>query len=122
MREALTRNFTRKSLAVSFGIIIIALLTLLPLLGIQSTSAQSDSPRFRNPPEVSRRPRENRLRAILKMVNKEFTVPNVSGANQYRQFRGWDADEEEADAGCEVGPGPTLRARLGDQVQIAFLF
>jgi len=122
MREnyGMTSNFTRMSLVFALGIIIFAMLILSPSLGIQSTSAQSDSPRFHNPPEVSRRPRENRLRAIIKMVNKEFTVPNV-GVDQYRQFRGWDADEEEADAGCDVGPGPTLRARLGDQVQIAFL-
>ena len=51
-------NFTRKSLAFALGIIIFAILTLLPSLGIQSTNAQSDSPRFRNPPEVSRRPDE----------------------------------------------------------------
>lgn len=122
MREALTRNFTRKSLAVSFGIIIVALLTLFPLPGIQSTSAQSDNTPFRNPPEVSRRPEERRLRAIMKLVNKKFLVPNVSvEKDEYRQFRGWDADDEEADVGTEVGPGPTLRARLGDQVQIAFL-
>jgi FtsP/CotA-like multicopper oxidase with cupredoxin domain len=116
----MSRNFTRRSLAFVLGSIIFALLMLFPLLGMQSTSAQSNSPAFRNPPEVCRRPKEKRLRAIMKMVNKEFSVPNVELA-QYRQFRGWDADEEEADAGSEVGPGPTLRARVGDQVQIAFL-
>ncbi len=121
MREVLTRNFTRKSLAFPLGIIIFAMLMLFLSLGIQSTSAQSDSPPFRNPPEVSRRDKEKRLRAIIKMVNKKFSIPNVSVNDEYRQFRGWDADEEEADVGTEVGPGPTLRARLGDQVQIAFL-
>lgn len=107
-----------KTLAFALGFIIFAVLMLFPPMG--STGAQSNSPKFRNPPEVSRRPEEKRLRAIIKMVNKEFSVPNV-GRDQYRQFRGWDADEEEADAGYEVGPGPTLRVRLGDQVQIAFL-
>jgi FtsP/CotA-like multicopper oxidase with cupredoxin domain len=102
------------------GIIIFAMLILIASGGDQGTGAQSNSLQFHNPPEVSRRPEEKRLRAIIKMVNKEFSVPNV-GVDQYRQFRGWDADEEEADAGYEVGPGPTLRARLGDQVQIAFL-
>lgn len=123
MREEsrMTRSLSRNSLAFALASIIIAILMLLPSSGIQSTSAQSDSPRFRNPPEVSRRPEENRLRAIIKMVNKEFSIPNVSLNDEYRQFRGWDANDEEADVGTEVGPGPTLRARLGDQVQIAFL-
>ena len=109
-----------KTLAFALGIIIFAMLMLFPSVGIQSAGAQSNNPQFHNPPEVSRRPEERRLRAIMKMVNKEFTVPHV-GPGQYRQFRGWDADDEEADAGYEVGPGPTLRVRLGDQVQIAFL-
>lgn len=109
-----------KTVAFAMGIIISAVLMLFSSVGIQSTDAQSNSPQFHNPPEVSRRPQERRLRAIMKMVNKKFSVPNV-GEDWYRQFRGWDADEEEADAGYEVGPGPTLRVRLGDQVQIAFL-
>jgi hypothetical protein len=109
-----------KTLAFASGIIIFAVLIVIASGGNQSTGAESNNLQFHNPPEVSRRSEEKRLRAIIKMVNKEFSVPGV-GVDQYRQFRGWDADEEEADAGFEVGPGPTLRARLGDQVQIAFL-
>jgi len=109
-----------KTLAIASGIILFVVLLLVPSSGIRSIDAQLKSSQFQNPPEVSRRPKEKRLRAILKMVNKNFLVPNV-GEDQYRQFRGWDADDEEADVGNEVGPGPTFRVRLGDEVQIAFL-
>src|SRR6185295_4417512 len=42
-------------------------------------------------------------------------------SDQYRQFRGRDANDPPPGLGASVSPGPTLRAHLGDQVQIAFL-
>lgn len=85
-----------------------------------TATANFDSADFRNPPEIARRPAEKRLRGIMEMINGEFSVPGANN-EQYRQFRGRDAAQPQPDRGASVSPGPTLRARLGDQVQIAFL-
>src|SRR5688572_21975735 len=78
------RKSARNRLAFVAGISIFGMLGLFQSVRNESTSAHADNPQFRNPPEVSRRPEEKRLRAILKIVNKEFSVLNV-GVDQYRQ-------------------------------------
>lgn len=82
--------------------------------------SQLGSRTFHNPPEIVSRANERRLRAIVELSNGEFSVPG-STTEQYRQFRGWDAATPKPNPGTAVSPGPTLRVRLGDQVQVAFL-
>ncbi len=81
-------------------------------------SAQLNSPRFVNPPEIRSDAAKKRLREIIELIDNEFLIPNV-GREQLRQFRGRNA-EPKVPAGT-LSPGPTLRARVGDQIQIAFL-
>lgn len=83
-------------------------------------SAQLGSPPFTNPSEVRARAGEKRLRAIMEIISGEYLIPNV-GRQPLRQYRGWDAAQPRPAPGTAVSPGPTLRARLGDHIQIAFL-
>lgn len=85
-----------------------------------SAAVQLGSPPFTNPSEIRSRPSEKRLRAIMEITNGELLIPNV-GRQMLRQFRGRDAAQPAPPLGTSVAPGPTLRAKLGEQVQIAFL-
>lgn len=78
------------------------------------------SPPFANPSEVRSRANEKRLRMIMKIISGTFSIPNV-GTEPLRQFRGWDAAQPEPKFDTNVAPGPTLRTRLGDKVEISFL-
>jgi FtsP/CotA-like multicopper oxidase with cupredoxin domain len=75
---------------------------------------------FFNPLEIRSRAGEKRLRAIMQIVSGKLLIPNV-GMETLRQYRGWDAFGPMPLFGGTISPGPTLRARLGDQVQISFL-
>jgi FtsP/CotA-like multicopper oxidase with cupredoxin domain len=112
------RNSKSMTLALAAGIVSIVVIGL-SFVG-SSASAQLGSPPFANPNEISSNPSQKRLRGIIELINGEYTIPNV-GREQLRQFRGWDATKPRPTPGPNIGPGPTLRARLGDQVQIAFL-
>ncbi|HYP00084.1 MAG TPA: multicopper oxidase domain-containing protein [Pyrinomonadaceae bacterium] len=79
------------------------------------------SPDFTNPNEVRYRAAEKRLRMVMTMLNGTYTIPNV-GTAVLRQYRGWDASQPAPNlTGDQIAPGPTLRARLGDSVEISFL-
>jgi FtsP/CotA-like multicopper oxidase with cupredoxin domain len=87
-----------------------------------ATSGQANnagSPAFANPDEIRFRPTENRLLAIMEIVSGQYLIPSV-GSETLRQYRGWDP-ANPIPPNPNVSPGPTLRARLGDQVQISFL-
>lgn len=103
---------------VLLGVIAVAALTLSILFVTPQTSAQLNSPDFVNPPEVHSNPAQKRLREVIEIVNGEYTIPGVK-REQLRQFRGRNAKPQPASG--VISPGPTLRARLGDQIQIAFL-
>ena len=82
---------------------------------------------FENPPEIRYNAARKRMRGVLQIVSGKYRIPNV-GDEVLRQYRGWGEGQPApkptpAPAGFVPGvsPGPTLRARLGDQVQIAFL-
>lgn len=78
------------------------------------------SPDFANPSEIRYRAGENRLRGVMQMISGKYTVPNA-GTGTLRQYRGWDpAGPAPNLANDVIAPGPTLRARLGDSVEIAF--
>lgn len=106
--------FTGKAVGVAVGI-------ALSLLGDHQAGAQNlDSPAFANPSEVRYRADEKRLRAVMELTSGEYTIPNV-GKEMLRQFRGWDPAKSLPPPKTDIGPGPTLRARLGDRVEISFL-
>src|SRR5688572_17451006 len=108
--------------AVTAGTLV-SILIFNSLLVMPPASAQLNSPEFKNPPELPRRADEKRLRGIIEIINGDYLIPSV-GRQEMRQYRGWDAARARPDLpapGTNVGPGPTLRTRLGDQVQIAFL-
>lgn len=79
------------------------------------------SPAFVNPSEIRYRDKEKRLRGVMKLISGTFNVPNLSGNEAWRQYRGWDPAFPPPGFGTNVAPGPTLRARLGDKVEISFL-
>jgi FtsP/CotA-like multicopper oxidase with cupredoxin domain len=117
LHQSLWKNFIAVGLAVG---IIGAIALAFSLVRNRPSVAELDNPPFSNPHQIRFRPSERRLRAIIEMINGEFCVPGLPN-DQYRQFRGRDAAQPQPDRGASVSPGPTLRARLGDQVQIAFL-
>jgi FtsP/CotA-like multicopper oxidase with cupredoxin domain len=76
---------------------------------------------FANPAEVSAK--NNLLRAVMLMADDDRTVPG-GGTKHLRYFQGWDFDNPAVKAPASVkafSPGPTLRARVGDKVEILFL-
>src|SRR6266446_4496237 len=90
-----------------------------PVNSLES-SLQLGSPPFANPSEVRYRAGENRLRAVMELNSGNYTIPNV-GTATLRQLRGWDPAQGAPPLKTDIGPGPTLRARLGDKVEISFL-
>jgi FtsP/CotA-like multicopper oxidase with cupredoxin domain len=100
--------------------IAVAAMMGLSFLATPLTHAQNlGSPNFANPSEVRDRPKEKRLRAVIELTSGQYQIPNV-GMENLRQFRGWDADQPKPNFGPEIAPGPTLRMRLGDLVEISF--
>jgi FtsP/CotA-like multicopper oxidase with cupredoxin domain len=126
------RDFTGKALTALLGIAVAALIALSLLLSQPpGASAQAGaplaltqnlgSPPFANPSEVRYRTGEKRLRAVMVIVSGQYSIPNV-GAAPLRQYRGWDPSGPAPNLkGDTIAPGPTLRARLGDMVEISFL-
>lgn len=125
-------NFVGKMVAVVAGVAVTSMIGLSvkfnPRAGNNekpapkdSESRQLGSPPFANPIEVRSRAGENRLRIVMELIDGIYTIPNV-GRERLRQFRGWDAAQSAPDlTNDKISPGPTLRARLGDMVEISFL-
>jgi FtsP/CotA-like multicopper oxidase with cupredoxin domain len=117
--------FAGKALAIAGGVAL-AVAIALSLLEAPPTAAQNlGSDPFANPSEVHYRVQENRLRAVMQLSAGTYSVPNL-GSGTFRQFRGWDAAAQSptpvvSPSPPPVSPGPTLRARLGDMVEISFL-
>jgi len=78
------------------------------------------SPPFANPSEVRFRDQEKRLLMVMELISGQYLIPNV-GTETLRQYRGWDPAGQAPVISTNIGPGPTLRARLGDRVEISFL-
>lgn len=85
-------------------------------------------------PELTRNKEKNKLEAVMEVSDQDRIVwfPGVNGSPEYctaqhmRFFEGYSMthkDEKwpETKAPAEPLPGPTLRARVGDLVQISFL-
>jgi len=113
------RNHTGKGVA-SAAVFFVAAAIAVSFVITPPAASQLGSPAFANPKEVRSRPGEKRLRAIMEIINGNFFIPSAK-KEQMRQYRGWDAAQPRPTPGDTVSPGPTLRVRLGDQVQIAFL-
>lgn len=109
-----TRVITVVTIAVA---IVFAALLQFPFVTAPPAEAQLGSPAFQNPPELISK--NKKLRATMEIINGTFSVPGLQ-TEQYRQFRGHYPGSPVV-PGSAVSPGPTLRARLGDQVQLAFL-
>jgi FtsP/CotA-like multicopper oxidase with cupredoxin domain len=88
-----------------------------PPAGDPPAAAQLLSDPFKNPPEVTYDAANNRLRMVMQIVSGNYTIPNV-GTSMLRQYRSPNA--VPAYTPGVVAPGPTLRARLGDTVQVSF--
>ena len=76
---------------------------------------------FKNPAEVGAR--DHKLKAVMLLSDADRAVPG-SGTKHLRYFQGWDFDNPSVKAPADVSvfsPGPTLRARVGDKVEILFL-
>jgi FtsP/CotA-like multicopper oxidase with cupredoxin domain len=111
--------------AISIAAVIAISLVTPPAAAHLANPPFAEPTPFANPPEIRSRAAEKRLRAVLEIIDGKYSIPNMPGpATPLRQYRGWDAAEARPTPpppGTPAGPGPTLRVRLGDQVQIAFL-
>ena len=109
------------AIAVVLGIALLIAPRLFVAPSAQAQNVQNmGSPAFNNPSEIRYRANENRLRGVMKLISGNYQIPNV-GMAQLRQYRGWDPATSPPGFGINIAPGPTLRARLGDKVEIAFL-
>jgi FtsP/CotA-like multicopper oxidase with cupredoxin domain len=136
--SASRRNFTVKAVGVFAGLILAAI-AAQPHLFTPSARAKLltpsspppaaaeppqnlGSPDFANPNEVRYNAATKRLRMVMTMISGTYSIPNV-GTAALRQYRGWDASQPAPDlsADKEIAPGPTLRARLGDTVELSLL-
>ncbi|HEV3469635.1 MAG TPA: multicopper oxidase domain-containing protein [Pyrinomonadaceae bacterium] len=133
LRPALRRHLTGKVIGFAAALAAAAAisLSLLPTTpavagaGAPPAPPQLLSDPFANPPEIRYDAARKRLRGVLQIVSGKYRIPNVGDENM-RQYRGWGASQPQptpAPTGSVPGvsPGPTLRARLGDQMQISFL-
>jgi len=84
--------------------------------------AQSGSPALVEPDEISGS--GGKLRAAIAIRDGDTQIPNV-GKRRIRYFQGWKLPADASDlklpdppASRTFAPGPTLRARVGDNVQI----
>jgi FtsP/CotA-like multicopper oxidase with cupredoxin domain len=127
--SALGRNFRGKAVGVASGTAVTAIIALSILVWYpvraemhgSLAEPQLGSPPFANPVEVRSRAGEKRLRMVMQLADGTYTIPNV-GSETLRQFRGWDASQPAPSLSNDpISPGPTLRARLGDMVEISFL-
>src|SRR5258706_7135002 len=110
---------------VALGITFVALSYFGRVTGARPVNAleslpQLGSPAFANPSEIRYRAGENSLRGVMELNSGNYTIPNVGSAT-LRQLRGWDPAQAAPPLKTDIGPGPTLRARLGDKVEISFL-
>ena len=124
-------HFIRKPIGViavmviALGITFVAVSSFVRVTGAHSlkpeeSSPQLGSPPFANPSEVRYRTGQKRLRAVMALTSGNYTIPNV-GAATLRQLQGWDPAQPAPPPKTDIGPGPTLRARIGDTVEISFL-
>jgi FtsP/CotA-like multicopper oxidase with cupredoxin domain len=86
--------------------------------------AQSGSPALTEPEEIAST--NGKLRAVIVMRDTDTQVPNV-GKRHLRYFQGWKLPDDasalaipEPPASRTFTPGPTLRARVGEKVEIMF--
>jgi FtsP/CotA-like multicopper oxidase with cupredoxin domain len=112
------RDFLRNALDAASAI---ALAQLIPCPAEAQIPAGAP---FANPAGIASK--NGKLRAIMELNSEiQRSVPNVAQKVRLRYFQGWDIDNPSVKApdltkSDAVTPGPTLRAKLGDQVQIAF--
>jgi len=120
------KSFSRIAVVISLIIVAIGIATSISLSilmapPVEAQAINQGSPPFANPQEVSARASEKRLRMVLQLSSGSFSIPNV-GTETLRQFRGWDASQSpNISTSGPATAGPTLRARLGDKVEISFL-
>jgi FtsP/CotA-like multicopper oxidase with cupredoxin domain len=114
--------FTGTAVRVAAGALAAAGIALWLLSSTLVRAQNLGSPAFANPSEVRSRANEKRLRGVMQLSSRTYTIPNV-GSSTLRQFRGWDASQPAPNPANDtaISPGPTLRARLGDLVEISFL-
>lgn len=129
--EIKQRSFVKKVVGIVAGLAV-ATLTAISLffwypvraeMHDSLASAQLGSLPFANPVEVRSRASEKRLRMIMQLISGTYTIPGAgAGTATLRQFRGWDASQPAPNFNNDpVSPGPTLRVRLGDLVEISYL-
>ncbi len=110
---------------LALGIAFVVLSYFVRVTGARPVDSTESSPQlgslpFVNPSEIRYRAGEKRLRGVMELTAGNYMIPNV-GTATLRQLRGWDPNQPAPPPKTDIGPGPTLRARLGDMVEISFL-
>lgn len=98
-----------------------ARLSIVALFIVSTAFAQTPTP-FANPAEITRKA-DGKLQAVINAGDADRNVPGL-GTKHLRYFQGWDPTKPKVKAPADLtnaAPGPTLRARVGDRVQIMFL-
>ena len=96
-------------------------LALAQLVDSTPAAAAPNSPPFK-PGEIPRNVAKNALQGVLQIKNGDFNVPGVGNGRKLRYFDGHlPGGKSVLPAPGQIGPGPTIRARVGDSVNITFL-
>src|SRR3954469_12749147 len=106
------RRFLRQTAGIASGF---ALASLLPNM------AEAQGNKFANPPELVHE--KGVLKGVIQLTNSVRKVPNMADT-QLRLFQGWNLSQSSGKAApvaASVGPGPTLRARVGGRMDLMFL-
>jgi FtsP/CotA-like multicopper oxidase with cupredoxin domain len=112
------RDFLRNALGATSA------LALSPFVESPAEAQTPAQAPFANPAGVASK--NGKLRAVMELNSEmQRSVPNVAQKIRLRYFQGWDIDNPSVKApdlskSDAVTPGPTLRVKVGDQVQIAF--
>jgi len=111
-----------KSGSFAVSIALAALFGLQPGGTLPVRAQNLGSPAFANPSEIDDHPSEKRLVGVMEMTDATLQIPNT-GTETLRLFVGWDPTKSPngLTPGPGVAPGPTLRAHVGDLVEITFL-
>lgn len=123
------RSMTAAAIAVLLAAPIVAQTTPAQTTPAPAPAPCPPAPAFVNPEGVSSK--DGKLRAVVMLADADRAVPNGAATAEpctttlhLRYFQGWNPDTPSVRAPSKVSafsPGPTLRAKVGDKVEIMFL-
>ncbi len=119
------RKFVNQAFTLSMGAALSNFLPRLNLSAVASCNVTPAANELKNPGEIVSDPATKLLKAVMRVKDESRTVPgfpNPYTLRAYLGYKGHVVDPKNLVTNPKVyGPGPTLRAEVGDTLQIALL-